>query len=179
VLGGSGLSFGPAQVPTSYNTFAEMMGAMRADARAAGRSSQPPISISPRTPRQREVDRYASQVLTGARRDTARTGNEFGGYIFSGPDGKLGHTKTEGKTDEVDLSLAPNPAGTQKVGDYHTHPTHQGNLPSQFSQEDLDTTDAAAARCNCSYTGYLATPEGKFGYQGRGGGYQSGEFSLR
>lgn len=83
---------------------------------------------------------------------------EYGGYVYSTPDGR--YTSTDpvaGTIDSVDLPFSLIPKGGRALASYHTH----GAADPRYVNEQFSPTDIASDNA-INLDGYLGTPAGNF-----------------
>jgi hypothetical protein len=125
-------------------------------------------------------DEAARAALGWSNSQSIRDNREYAGLIYKGSDGKFYFTGPSLGSDQgANPHSAPAPAGTQVVGDYHTHGDYSTADPNtgaavrtsdptkdDFNSDHFSATDktgiAADGAGTPGYAGYLGTPSGAF-----------------
>lgn len=125
-------------------------------------------------------DEAAKAALGQANPQSIRDNREYAGLIYRDAQGRYYYSgPIMGSDQGADPSKAPAPAGTQVVGDYHTHGDYstvdkatgaavRTSDPSldQFNSDRFSSTDKTGIASDGAgipgYKGYLGTPSGTF-----------------
>ena len=152
-------------------------GGAGAGAAGAGGAAAAPPSNGPFATQ----DEAARAALDAANPQSIAANREYSGLIYRGADGQYYYTgPAQGSpTGANPYTDAPAPAGTQVVGDYHTHGDYsttdpvtgnpvRTNDPSQdnYNSDNFSTVDktgiAGDGAGTPGYRGYLGTPSGTY-----------------
>ena len=100
----------------------------------------------------------ARNALNKANPVSVAQNREYGGYVYSTPDGRYTSTApVAGSIDSVELPLSLIPKGGRALASYHTHGADDPRyINEQFSTQDL------ASDNDSGLDGYLGTPAGNF-----------------
>jgi len=100
----------------------------------------------------------ARNALNKANPVSVAQNREYGGYVYSTPDGRYTSTApVAGSIDSVELPLSLIPKGGRALASYHTH----GADDPRYVNEQFSITDLASDNA-IGLDGYLGTPAGNF-----------------